>query len=139
MNNNAKVGNAVRNVGALLDRHIKEEESRAALSESANTDKLNNSINGELLLIYFLLFVLMLTIACFVLGVFLKNRLGRHPPTSRNASLQTNRLHNLTTATNAQYSNLGEQKGTGTQAQESTKYQKVPTNNNDLANQNLNK
>ena len=131
------MGNAVRNVGALLDRHIKEEESRAGLTDTASSDKLN-TINGEQFLIYFLLFVLMLTIACFVLGFFLKKRLGRNSAPGRTTS--AGRLHNPNgTTTNAQYSNLGEQKSPGTQIQESTKYQKVPTNNNDLANQNLNR
>lgn len=100
MNNNAKVGNAVRNVGALLDRHIKEEESRASLGESASSDKLNNGINGELILIYFLLFVLMLTIACFVLGVFLKNRRGKN---SKGEAMSATR--NIKAATNVRYSN----------------------------------
>lgn len=124
----------MRNVGALLDQHIKEEESRASMSESASSDKYS-TINGEQLLIYFLLFVLMLTIACFVLGVFLKNRLGRNSAPGRQAAA---RPHNFNIATNTQYSTLGDQKSTATQVQGSTKYEKVATNNNDLANQNLN-
>lgn len=63
----------------------------------------------------------MLTISCFILGVFLKRRLG-----NSNRHSSQNSLHNLgIKKTNPQDIN--------------TRYHKIPTNNNDLKNQNLNK
>ena len=106
---------------STLERHIEKEEARARLSELNSNDKSYVGINGELLLIYFLLFVLMLTISCFVLGVFLrKRRLGNSDQNSN-----PNNLHNANT-------------NDKTAIHDKTRYIKVPTNNNDLTNLNLN-
>lgn len=140
-NNNPKVGNALRNVGDGLDRIIDEQE-KSRPSELNNSNDRYTSINGELLLIYFLMFVLMLTIACFILGVFLKRRLGSSNQT-RNASIN-NSLHNFNTNTPCAYSSLGEKKTEPPQQANNAKrppneYRKLPTtNNNDSTNLNLN-
>lgn len=126
-NNNPKVGNALRNVAANLDRQIEEDEKEHQKELNAtNNDKSYNGINGELLLIYFLLFVLMLTIACFILGVFLRKRLGDSTNPTLNSTTDAHQSINKQTS--------NEQKTT---VQERIKYQKIPTNN--TINQNLNK